>query len=49
MSVLVLGLVQTLITFHGGLNSWWTRIVIGVLTLVFIGIQSFFYSRRKRR
>lgn len=39
IGVLVLGLVQTLITFHGGLNSWWTRIVIGLLVLLFIGAQ----------
>jgi len=35
MGVLILGLIQTLITFHGDLNSWWTRIVVGSLVLVF--------------
>ena len=39
MGVLILGLIQTLITFKGDLSSWWTRIVIGVLVLVFILLQ----------
>ena len=29
LGVLVLGLIQTLITFQGTLSSWWTKIVIG--------------------
>ena len=37
--VLILGLIQTLISFQGTLNSWWTRIAIGGLLLVFIGLQ----------
>jgi len=40
MGVLILGLIQTLITFQGNLNSWWTRIVIGLLVLVFILLQN---------
>ncbi len=46
--VLITGTIISILQFNGTLSSWWTRIVIGVLTLVFIGIQSFFYSRRKR-
>ncbi len=38
--VLILGITQTLIQFNGTLSSWWTRIVIGLLTLLFIGVQS---------
>jgi simple sugar transport system permease protein len=38
--VFILGLTQTLIQFNGSLSSWWTKIVIGVLTLIFIGVQS---------
>ena len=38
--VLVIALIQTLIQFNGKLSSWWTSIAIGVLTLVFIGVQS---------
>jgi galactofuranose transport system permease protein len=37
--VMILGLVQTLVTFQGTLNSWWTRIVIGLLLLAFIALQ----------
>ena len=37
--VLVLGLIQTLIVFDGTLSSWWTRIAIGVLLLVFCLLQ----------
>src|SRR5207302_7711080 len=28
--VLILGLIQTFITFKGDLNTWWTRIVVGL-------------------
>ena len=37
--VLVLGVIQTLITFDGSLNSWWTKIVIGGLLFAFILLQ----------
>ena len=40
MGVLILGLIQTIITFQGNLNAWWTRIVVGVLVLVFILLQN---------
>jgi galactofuranose transport system permease protein len=39
MGVLILGLIQTMITFNGTLNSWWTKIFIGGLLLVFIVLQ----------
>lgn len=39
LGVLVMGLIQTWISFHGGLNSWWTKIVIGGLVLTFIAFQ----------
>jgi len=39
MGVLILGLIQTLITFQGNLNSWWTKIAIGALLLLFIVLQ----------
>ena len=44
--VLITGLIQTLIQFNGKLSSWWTSIVIGVLTLVFIGVQSLLAARK---
>lgn len=37
--VLTMGLIQTYIVFDGTLSSWWTRIVIGLLLLVFILLQ----------
>ena len=39
VGVLILGLIQTLITFKGDINSWWTRIVVGVLLLAFVLLQ----------
>lgn len=47
--VLVTGLIQMLIQFNGNLSSWWTRIAVGALTLIFIGVQSLFANRHKRR
>ena len=44
--VLVLGLIQTLISFDGRLSSWWTRIVIGVLLLSFCLLQRLLVNRR---
>jgi simple sugar transport system permease protein len=43
--VLVLGTIQTLIAFDGTLSSWWTKITIGVLLLVFVLIQRLFTRR----
>jgi simple sugar transport system permease protein len=39
--VLTLGIIQSLIMFNGKINSWWTKITVGVLLLVFIGLQRF--------
>jgi len=39
LGVLVLGLIQTIITFQGDLSSWWTRIVVGILLFAFILLQ----------
>ena len=39
LGVLGLGVIQTLITFDGSLNSWWTKIVIGGLLFAFILLQ----------
>jgi ribose/xylose/arabinose/galactoside ABC-type transport system permease subunit len=47
LGVLVLATIQTLITFDGTLSSWWTRIVIGALLLVFIVLQRFLTVRRR--
>jgi len=40
MGVLILGLIQTIINFQGNLNTWWTKIVVGLLVLVFILLQN---------
>lgn len=37
--VLIQGIIQNIITFDGTLNSWWTRVVVGLLTLLFIVLQ----------
>ncbi len=37
--VLTLGLIQTFINFNGTLSTWWTKIFVGVLLLLFIGLQ----------
>lgn len=39
LGVLLLNLVDTVISFEGTLSSWWTRICIGALLLVFILLQ----------
>ncbi len=45
--VLINGTIVSILQFNGTLSSWWTRIGVGALTLVFIGIQSLFYMRKK--
>ena len=46
LGVLVLGTIQTFISFDGTLSSWWTRITIGVLVLVFVVAQRVLTRRR---
>lgn len=45
--VMISGTIVSILQFNGTLSSWWTRIMVGVLTLIFIGIQSLFYIRKK--
>ena len=45
LGVLVLGVIQTLISFQGTLSSWWTKIAIGTLLLLFIVMQRLFMRR----
>ena len=47
--VLILGIIQTLITFDGTLSSWWTQIVIGLLLFVFCLLQTALLSRKSKR
>ena len=44
--VLVYGTIQILIMFQGTINSWWTRIIIGLLVFIFCILQRFFESRK---
>ena len=46
--VLVLAVTQVLIQFIGSLSSWWTKIVIGALTLIFIGVQTVLSNRKNK-
>ena len=48
IGVLILGVIQTIITFQGTWNSWWTKIAIGVLLLAFILLQRFLQSSAGR-
>ncbi|SAK83002.1 inner membrane ABC transporter permease YjfF [Caballeronia temeraria] len=43
--VLLLGIIQTLISFDGSLSSWWTKIAVGALLLVFCLSQRAFGDR----
>lgn len=47
--VLITGTIQTLIMFQGSLSSWWTKIVIGLLLLVFCLLQRAFAGGTRRR
>ncbi len=47
IGVLIMGLIQTYISFNGALNSWWTKIVIGLLLLFFIAMQKALGTFRK--
>ncbi|GGO04291.1 sugar ABC transporter permease [Microbispora rosea subsp. aerata] len=48
LGVLVLGLIQTIISFEGTLSSWWTKIFIGVLLFAFILLQRVFSAGSRR-
>jgi len=40
LGVLIFGIIQTAIMFQGSLSSWWTKIAVGILLLVFILLQN---------
>lgn len=45
--VMIHSTIVSILQFNGTLSSWWTRIGVGVLTLLFIGVQSIFYVKKK--
>lgn len=45
IGVLILGLIQTIITFQGNLSTWWTKIFIGILISLFILLQRYLSTR----
>jgi len=47
--VLIQGVIQTIISFDGSLNSWWTKIFIGLLLFIFIAMQRLMSSGRAAR
>jgi simple sugar transport system permease protein len=49
IGVLIFGMIQTIITFQGNINSWWTKIIVGLLLLVFIMLQKVIQSKTSRQ
>ena len=45
IGVLILGLIQTIITFQGNLSTWWTKVFIGILLCLFILMQRYLSAR----
>jgi ribose/xylose/arabinose/galactoside ABC-type transport system permease subunit len=39
IGIMIQGVIQTYITFDGTLNSWWTKIAVGMLLFLFIALQ----------
>ena len=47
--VLTTGIIQSLIMFDGTLNSWWTKIAVGMLLFIFIVLQRIIVIRDERK
>ena len=47
--VLTTGVIQSLIMFQGTLNSWWTKIAVGMLLFAFIVLQRIIVIRNDKR
>lgn len=47
--VLTTGIIQSLIMFNGTLNSWWTKIAVGMLLFIFIALQRVIVIRNEKR
>jgi simple sugar transport system permease protein len=48
LGLLTFGVIQAAILFDGRLSSWWMRIVVGLLLLVFILMQRYLLIRKPR-
>ena len=46
IGVLIFGIIQSAIMFQGTLSSWWTKIVIGFLLLIFILLQKLLQTQK---
>jgi len=46
IGLMIQGVIQTYINFDGTLNSWWAKIVVGLLLFFFIALQKFLTSYR---
>lgn len=46
LGLLIFGTIQAAILFDGRLSSWWMRIVVGALLLLFILLQRYFLRRK---
>ena len=49
IGVLIFGIIQTALSFEGTLSSWWTKIAIGLLLLLFILLQKLIQAKKFRR
>ncbi|BCZ48797.1 sugar ABC transporter permease [Clostridium gelidum] len=47
--VLTTGIIQSLIMFDGTLNSWWTKIAVGMLLFLFIALQRIIVIRDEKQ
>jgi len=45
IGVLIFGIIQTTLMFEGTLSSWWTRVAVGLMLLVFVVLQRLFTDR----
>lgn len=48
VGVLILGTIESIVTFEGTLNSWWIKIVIGILLMAFILLQRLVHRQSER-
>jgi simple sugar transport system permease protein len=46
---LTIAIIQALIMFNGRINSWWTKITVGIMLLLFIGLQRFIVAAGNRK